>query len=133
MDGYIFKKLKEKRNFLLHKNSPPETFQNRIKPELKSPRRAFNLCSYSFYSFFLSALCNLIFLMLLPFFPEIRQSKTCRRLILSLSSEACENQNDDCYKVRQHLEDLLGTSSDARNIEIQDVKTAKEDGTPDGI
>ena len=61
----------------------------------------------------------------LSFLTEIGFSKACRWLVLAFLSETCNDQHDDRYHIWKHLEDLLGTSRQSRNVKVENIKCSK--------
>ena len=48
--------------------------------------------------------------------------------MLALLSRACKYENDDCYKVGEHLDKLLSASGKARNEDAGNIKSAEDVG-----
>ena len=61
----------------------------------------------------------------LSFLTEVGFSKACRRLVLTFLSETCNNQHDNRYYIWKHLEYLLGTSRQSRNVKVENIKCSK--------
>ena len=61
----------------------------------------------------------------LSFLTEIGFSKACRWLVLAFLSETCNDQHNDRYHIWKHLEDLLGTSRQSRNVKVENIKCSK--------
>ena len=65
----------------------------------------------------------------LPFFSEIIETEMCGRLIFSFLSDAYKNKHHNSYDVGEHFNKLFCTTGKAGNIDADDVKSAKQEGT----
>ena len=53
----------------------------------------------------------------------------CGRLIFSFLSDAYKNKHHNSYDVGEHFNKLFCTAGKAGNIDADDVKSAKQEGT----